>query len=65
MGAGLTVGRWTVGLENCQTLFFKAGVYDVYTEVSQYMDWIEKTILSSGGMAGCGFTFSPAPPFIG
>ena len=28
------------------------------------MDWIEKTILSNGGMAACGFTFS-APPFIG
>ena len=38
-------------------------MYDVYTEVSQYMDWIEKKILSNGGLAACDLTFS-APPSI-
>ena len=33
-------------------------MYDVYTEVSHYMEWIKKTILNNGGMAACGFTFS-------
>ena len=64
MGAGLTVGRWRIGLETWQTVFFKVGAYDVYTEVAKYLDWIEKTILSNGGMAACGFAFS-APPLLG
>ena len=61
MGAGLSVDRWTKRLKHVRRFGFQVGVYDVYTEVSQYMDWIEKTILSNGGMSACGFTFS-APP---
>ena len=61
MAAGLAVDRWTKRLEHVTQFSCKVGVYDVYTEVSHYMEWIEKTILNNGGMAACGFTFS-APP---
>ena len=64
-------GGWTCGQVESKDrdsfhnlLKFKVGVYDVYTEVSQYLEWIEMTILDNGGMASCGFTFS-APPSMG
>ena len=61
MGEGLAVDRWTARLEHVTQFGFQVGVYDVYTEVSHYMEWFEKTVLDNGGMAACGFTFS-APP---
>ena len=29
--------------------------HDTYTRVSMFIDWIEKTILQSGGMDACGY----------
>ena len=36
-------------------------MYDVYTEVSQYIEWIEMTILDNGGMASCGYMLTASP----
>ena len=34
------------------------GAYDIYTEVGKYIGWIERIILSNGGMNSCGYTIA-------
>ena len=29
-------------------------MYDVYSEVSQFMAWLQETVLRNGGLASCG-----------
>ena len=36
-------------------------VYDIYAEVAFFMSWINETILSMGGMQGCGLTLEKTP----
>ena len=36
-------------------------MFDVYTEVTSYMHWINETILSMGGMQSCGLTLENRP----
>ena len=36
-------------------------MYDVYTEVSEHMGWLQETILENGGLASCGFTMAALP----
>ena len=36
-------------------MFVQAERHDTYTRVSMFIDWIEKTILQSGGMDACGY----------
>ena len=36
-------------------MFVQDERYDTYTRVSTYIEWIEKTILQSGGMDACGY----------
>ena len=38
--------------------------YDVYTAVSMYMDWLERTILNNGGLASCSYMLT-ADPVLG
>jgi secreted trypsin-like serine protease len=42
-------------------LFLQGDEYDVYTEVGQFMAWLEKTILKNGGLASCGLTLQADP----
>ena len=35
--------------------WLQEGAYDIYTEVAKYIGWINKTILSNGGMNSCGY----------
>ena len=36
-------------------------MYDIYTEVASFMNWINETILSMGGMQSCGLTLENRP----
>ena len=36
-------------------MFVQAERHDTYTRVSMFIEWIEKTILQSGGMDACGY----------
>ena len=36
-------------------------MYDIYTEVGSFMNWINETILSMGGMQSCGLTMENRP----
>ena len=36
-------------------------MYDIYTEVASFMNWINETILSMGGMLSCGLTLENRP----
>ena len=36
-------------------------MYDIYTEVASFMNWINETILSMGGMQSCGLTMENRP----
>ena len=36
-------------------------MYDIYTEVASFMNWINETILSMGGMQACGLTLENRP----
>ena len=51
-------------------LLLQVGVYDVYSEVGQFMAWLQATILRNGGLASCGLTLqadpeAPAEPSAG
>ena len=35
---------------------FQDGTFDIYAEVSEYIPWINLTILVNGGMDSCGYT---------
>ena len=35
--------------------------YDVYTAMSTYMDWLERTILQNGGLASCSYMLTADP----
>ena len=38
------------------TFLLQVNVFDIYTEVSAFMKWINGTIMSIGGVQACGFT---------
>ena len=38
--------------------YFQEAAYDIYTAVAKYIGWIEKTILSNGGMHSCGYNIA-------
>ena len=37
------------------------GRFDVYTEVSQYIGWINEAIIENGGMSSCGLVIAASP----
>ena len=42
---------------------FQEGTFDIYAEVSNYIPWINLTILVNGGMDSCGYTLEGEPTF--
>ena len=36
-------------------------MYDVYTEVTHHIGWIESSVIANGGMASCQATFTLSP----
>ena len=42
---------------------FQDGTFDIYAEVSEYIPWINLTILVNGGMDSCGYTLEGEPSF--
>ena len=42
---------------------FQEGTFDIYAEVSEYIPWINLTILINGGMDSCGYTLEGEPTF--
>ena len=43
-------------------LVFKENVFDIFTEIVPFMPWINRTIMSMGGMQACGFTLEETQP---
>ena len=42
---------------------FQDSTFDIYAEVSEYIPWINLTILVNGGMDSCGYTLEGEPTF--
>ena len=41
---------------------FQKSVFDIYTEITAYMPWINATIMSMGGMQACDIKLDVAEP---
>ena len=61
MGLEETAVRWIVSSTFKSVL--KDGTFDIYAEVSEYIPWINLTILVNGGMDSCGYTLEEQPTF--